>query len=148
MRIRPLNDLFLLRLLAPAAVAGLSVLLAVPLLARGREPMPAEDFQRTGVIHGWRLETDGTLYFALQSQGSAASAKAEQDPREASLVWFRSPPEKDVTTRFSELALEVILASSPAGADPLPLTVTAKLERALTGVSPAEALPLIAIARP
>ena len=69
MRIRPMNDLFLLRLLAPAAVAGLSVLLAVPLLARGREPMPAEDLQRTGVIHGWRLETDGTLYFALQSQG-------------------------------------------------------------------------------
>ena len=147
MRTRAMNDLYLLRLLAPAAAAGLSLLLAVPLLAHGRTH-PAEDLQRTGVVHAWRLETDGTLFFALQSQGSAAADSEEQDPREAPVVWFRTPPEKDVTARFSELALDIILAATPTGADPLPLTVTAKLERALSGESPAEALPLVALSRP
>jgi hypothetical protein len=145
---RALRDVCLLPLRTPASLAATAALVAFPVLA-SRPASPAEDVRRTGVIRGWRLESDGALFVLLESQGTAREEdREEQDPRDAPRVWFRTPPEKDVNTRFSDLALAVVLAATAPGAEPLPITVTAKLERALSGATPQEALPLSALEHP
>jgi hypothetical protein len=143
---RPLTDLRFLQLLAPAFLAAAGAMAIMPMLAS--QPTPPEDLQRTGVIKTWRLETDGTLYVELAFDSGAAADPEERDPLQAPTVWFRTPPTRDQNPTFAELALDIVLAATPAGGELVPITATAKLERALTGATPEEALPLLALSSP
>jgi hypothetical protein len=144
---RPINDLGFVRLLAPAFLAAVGTVALVPALVNSTEPPPAEDLVRTGLILSWRLETDGTLFLEVESAG-VTSDGAGKDPKDAPVLWFRTPPERDQVPSFAELALEIALASTPPGHDRVPITATAKLERALSGATPSEALPLVALSSP
>jgi len=145
---RPLNDLRLLRVLLPAFLAGIATFAVIPALASGKLPSaPAEELQRTGVVKSWRLEADGSLYIELDAAGSGAQP-AEDDSKLASVVWLRTQPTGDHHPSFSELALEIVLASTRAGTARAPLTATTKVERALSGASLEEALPLLALGSP
>ena len=143
---RPLDDLRILRVLMPAFLAGVATFAVVPALASGKLP-PSEELQHTGVVKSWRLEADGSLYIELDSAGSGTQP-AEDAPKLGSVVWLRTQPTGDHHPSFSELALEIVLASTRAGTARVELTATTKVERALSGESPEEALPLLALGSP
>ena len=113
-------------------LAALASAAAVTVAAPGPAG-PQSLIQKTGVIDGWRLDTQGVLTLRLRHGQEFA--------------WYTVAPDKGLDRHVEEMIMEVIVASELAP-EPLMLAITAKAERALDGASLETALPLISIGRP
>ena len=124
-------------LMAFPALASLALAIGVltsPHLPAAASPQEVRTF--TGILSGWQLDTDGTIY--LRVRGSGESMDEE---------WFRTPSDKhDNARNFEELLAESVLANPPD--DERTITIRAKHERALDGKSPEHAIPLMSVSRP
>jgi hypothetical protein len=122
--------------MAPVLVA---LAFSVALLS---SPAPAsipgqEERTTAGVLAGWRLDMDGTVYLQIRGQGE-----------EQALTWFRTPADKSMASRnVEEMLIGAVLIRASRSAEQV-LTVTAKHERALDGEDPEHALPLLSVSSP
>jgi hypothetical protein len=117
--------------------AGVVLALVVALLTSS--PVPAASLRQevrptSGVLAGWRLDMDGTMYLRIRSQG-------EQ------FLWFRTPADKSQTKQVEEMLIEALSVMGDPS-DEQTLTVIAKHERSLDGKTAENALPIVSVTSP
>ncbi len=135
-----------IRKLAYVPVLLLGALVSAALPPRGAAPGRAENLERTGVVEAWRLDMDGAMYVGLRTTRPAGGEETDSEAGE--LVWFRTPPDKELVLKAQSLLIEVLTSPVYASTPQKTLTLTAKLERALDGKSLERALPLVYVASP
>ena len=116
------------------------VLAAAPLAWNARQDDP-EDFARTGVVGGWRLDTFGNVFVRVDHEATRGPGGGEETQTS---TWFRTPPDRNAQVRLEELLMEIVLEQR-ALEEPSSVTIYGKVERRLDGSSPEQAIPLVAI---
>jgi len=109
--------------------------------ARSASPA-AEVIQRTGVVVGWQLDMDGTIYIELSHPAEGRRARdASTGP---TTTWFRTPPVRSEERHVQQMVLSILTALEMSPSFEA-ITIHGKVERALDGESLEEALPLVSL---
>lgn len=117
--------------LAPASGAG---------NPRAGDSRPPKPILRTGVVTGWRLSMEGTMY--LRVRGADPRAEERADVPES---WFRTPPVRSDLVDVEHLVLDAVTSLELEGDV---VTVRAEGAPVQDGRSPETAYELVSLGRP
>jgi len=90
----------------------------------------------TGQVGEWWIAAPGVVQFQLLGSGTGVKDSKQPD------LWFKTPADKDVSTHFEELVLELLLHAS---AKNLQVTVEAKASSGDDGVAAGKGFDIVRV---